>query len=321
MKKLLSIFCFGAFTKRISKMFLLALLVLIIWTSTGMAAVSGEADLEKQMLDLVNKERSTAGLAPLKMDAKLVDVARLKSKDMIDKNYFSHTSPTYGDPFAMMKDYGVDYSMAGENLAGNSSLPGAHEALMNSPGHRANILKPEFTHIGIGVVKGGPYGMMITQMFIKSRSDDSNPLPVKVQEIPTPAPIINESVNKKQIQPRKDDLQIFYNAKEITFPDIKPYINENERIMVPLRFISQELGYRVEWEMVDQKIIIKKDENSMNLWIDKKLVFKNNQLLISDSSPEIRQSRTMVPLRLVSELFGGEVVWYPTLNKAVINHE
>jgi len=319
MKRLLSIFCFRAFDIRISKVFLLAVLVLAVWTSTSMAAVSGEVDLEKQMLDLVNKERVEVGLAPLKMDAKLVDVARLKSQDMIDKNYFSHTSPTYGDPFAMMKDYGVEYSMAGENLAGNSSLPGAHEALMNSPGHRANILKPEFTHVGIGVVKGGPYGMMITQMFIKSRSEGSASLPVKVQEIPSPAPIINEKINNTQIQPKNDDLQIFYNGKKISFPDIEPYINENQRIMVPLRFISQELGYRVDWEVVDQKIIIKKNEDSMNLWIGKKLVLKNNQLLMGDSSPEIYKNRTMVPLRLVSGLLGCEVVWYPTLNKAEIN--
>jgi len=318
MKKFLSLFCFRAFAFRISKAFLLTLLVLAVWTSTSMAAVSGEADLEKQMLDLVNKERSTAGLAPLKMDAKLMGIARLKSKDMIDKNYFSHTSPTYGDPFAMMKDYGVEYLMAGENLAGNSSLPGAHEALMNSPGHRANILKPEFTHVGIGVVKGGPYGMMITQMFIKSRSEDSASLPVKVREIPTPMPIVNENINNKQIQPR-NNLQIIYNGKEISFPDIEPYINENQRIMVPLRFISQELGYQVEWEVVEQKIIIKKEQNIMNLWINKNLVFKNNKLLMGDSSPEIRQNRTMVPLRQVSELLGCKVVWYPALNKAAID--
>lgn len=118
------------------------------------------------MVDLVNQERAKAGLAPLKVDLTLVRLARLKSQDMIDKNYFDHNSPTYGSPFDMMRNAGITYRYAGENLAGNQSVEAAHNALMNSPGHRANILKPEYTDIGIGIVQGGPYGLMITQMFI-----------------------------------------------------------------------------------------------------------------------------------------------------------
>ncbi len=121
---------------------------------------------EQQMLNLINQERAAAGLKPLAMDQSLVKMARLKSQDMIDKNYFSHTSPTYGSPFDMMKTYGVTYRYAGENLAGNQTVDRAHTALMNSEGHRANILKAEFTHVGIGIVDGGPYGKMFTQMFI-----------------------------------------------------------------------------------------------------------------------------------------------------------
>ncbi|NME97019.1 CAP domain-containing protein [Aneurinibacillus aneurinilyticus] len=120
---------------------------------------------EKQMFDLVNQERAKQGLAPLKVNMELQKLARLKAKDMIDKNYFSHQSPTYGSPFDMMKRYGVQYRTAGENIAGNSSVQGAHTSLMNSDGHRRNILNSAFTEVGIGIVDGGPYGKMFVQMF------------------------------------------------------------------------------------------------------------------------------------------------------------
>ncbi|HAA89759.1 MAG: Uncharacterized protein XD63_1397 [Thermoanaerobacterales bacterium 50_218] len=120
---------------------------------------------EKQMLDLVNRERLRAGLQPLVVDPKLVQLARLKSKDMVEKGYFGHYSPTYGSPFAMMDSFGVSYRYAGENLAGAPTVEIAHRSLMNSPGHRANILNPNFQRIGIGIITGGPYGKMFTQMF------------------------------------------------------------------------------------------------------------------------------------------------------------
>lgn len=121
---------------------------------------------EAAMLKLVNQERAKAGVAPLTMEADLVQIARLKSQDMITNNYFAHNSPTYGDPFTMMTNMGIKYGYAGENLAGNPSLDNAHETLMDSPGHRKNILNPNYTHVGIGIVEGGPYGKMYTQLFI-----------------------------------------------------------------------------------------------------------------------------------------------------------
>jgi uncharacterized YkwD family protein len=135
-------------------------------TQSTTATTSGLTADEQQMLNLVNGERAKAGLGALKADLTLTKLARLKSQDMINRNYFSHESPTYGSPFAMMKSFGVTYNTAGENLAGNSTVSAAHTALMNSPGHRANILKSSFTHVGIGIVKGGQYGMMFTQMFV-----------------------------------------------------------------------------------------------------------------------------------------------------------
>ncbi len=118
------------------------------------------------MVDLVNTERAKAGLAALRIDSDLAGLARLKSVDIIELGYFSHTSPTYGTPFEMMRAAGVSYTYAGENLAAATSLELAFEGLMGSAGHRENILRKEFTHIGVGVVEGGPYGYVFTQMFV-----------------------------------------------------------------------------------------------------------------------------------------------------------
>jgi uncharacterized YkwD family protein len=121
---------------------------------------------EKLILEQVNVERKKAGLAPLTIDYRLVQTARAKSQDMIDNGYFDHDSPNLGSPFDQMKRAGISYRSAGENIAGNSSAAGAMEAWMNSPGHRANILNPDLTHMGIGVIDGGSYGKMLTQQFI-----------------------------------------------------------------------------------------------------------------------------------------------------------
>ncbi len=127
---------------------------------------SGLTADETRMLNLVNAERAKYGLAPLKANLKLTGVARLKAKDMIDKNYFSHTSPTYGSPFDMMRQFGITYRTAGENLAGAPAVDTAHTNLMNSPGHRANILNGSFKEVGIGILNGSRYGKIFVQMFI-----------------------------------------------------------------------------------------------------------------------------------------------------------
>jgi uncharacterized YkwD family protein/spore coat assembly protein SafA len=124
-------------------------------------------NVETEVLALVNQERQKAGLRPLEMDWELQRVARMKSQDMAQKNYFSHQSPTYGSPFDMMKQFGIKFSTAGENIASGQRTPQEVMASwMKSPGHRANILKPEYTHLGVGYYRGGSYGHMWTQMFI-----------------------------------------------------------------------------------------------------------------------------------------------------------
>lgn len=122
------------------------------------------SDYEKEVVRLVNEIRAENGLAPLTYDWELSRVARYKSQDMKDNRYFSHTSPVYGSPFQMMKNFGISYRTAGENIAkGYASPQAVVNGWMNSSGHRANILNASFTRIGVGYVADGRYW---TQMFI-----------------------------------------------------------------------------------------------------------------------------------------------------------
>ncbi|MBO7195944.1 MAG: SafA/ExsA family spore coat assembly protein [Clostridia bacterium] len=119
---------------------------------------------EAEVVSLINEIRKNNGLKPLVQDWQLTRVARYKSQDMKDLGYFSHTSPTYGSPFDMMRSFGISYRTAGENIAkGYQSPQAVVNAWMNSPGHRANILNSSYTHIGVGYVSSGNYW---TQMFI-----------------------------------------------------------------------------------------------------------------------------------------------------------
>jgi len=142
--------------KRIVSLALAALLALVFCLSAGAADTIKYSEARIWTAE--------AGLSPLSLSPQLSRVARAKSQDMKDKKYFDHTSPTYGSPFEMMKAFGISYSIAGENIAKGQPTPEAVvKAWMNSPGHRANILNPAFTQIGVGYVGGAHYW---TQMFI-----------------------------------------------------------------------------------------------------------------------------------------------------------
>lgn len=122
------------------------------------------SEFEQEVVELTNIERAKAGLAPLQADAELSRVAREKSSDMARLGYFDHNSPSYGSPFDMMRAYGISYRTAGENIAKGQSTPAeVVRAWMNSEGHRANIMNPNFTHIGVGFLEAGNHW---TQMFI-----------------------------------------------------------------------------------------------------------------------------------------------------------
>lgn len=123
--------------------------------------------IENQVIQLTNQQRAKYGLKPLTQDWQLSRVARYKANDMRDKNYFSHTSPTYGDPFTMIKNFGIAYRSAAENIAAGQTTPQeVVNAWMNSTGHRANILNAGYTYIGVGYSKGGSQRYYWVQQFI-----------------------------------------------------------------------------------------------------------------------------------------------------------
>lgn len=122
-------------------------------------------DLEAQMLQLVNNERAKQGLSPLTADPELTQVARAHSKDMFARGYFSHMNLEGKTPSDRIQAAKVHFITAGENLAYAHTLTIAHNGLMNSPGHRANILSKDYGRVGIGILDGGIYGLMVTQNF------------------------------------------------------------------------------------------------------------------------------------------------------------
>ncbi|MEJ5989863.1 CvpA family protein [Ramlibacter sp. PS3R-8] len=122
-------------------------------------------ELESRMLELVNAERRAAGLKPVRADSELVQVARAHSQDMLARSYFAHVSPEGKDLGNRLQQARVTYLSAGENLALAPTLHSAHTGLMRSPGHRANILRPQFGRLGIGILDAGKHGLMVTQAF------------------------------------------------------------------------------------------------------------------------------------------------------------
>lgn len=125
---------------------------------------SNVSDMEREVVVLINQIRASYGLPELTLNEKLSSVARVKAQDMASNKYFSHTSPTYGSPFDMMRSFGITYNTAGENIAmGYKTAEAVVNGWMNSEGHRANILNSSFTQIGMGYVSNGNYWV---QMFI-----------------------------------------------------------------------------------------------------------------------------------------------------------
>lgn len=123
-------------------------------TAKVASTTTDNSKMEKEVVTLVNQERAKVGLAALKDNSQLSNVARTKSGDMVTNNYFDHTSPTYGSPFDMMKQFGITYTAAGENIAmGQPTASSVMTGWMNSPGHKANILSKDFTDIGVGIAK------------------------------------------------------------------------------------------------------------------------------------------------------------------------
>ncbi len=124
-----------------------------------------DEESEKMMVDLINKERISRGLKTLEFDSHLRTIARAHSEDMFKRGYFSHYSPEGLTVADRASSVGIDFLIIGENLAYAPNVSLAHQGLMNSEGHRANILSTDYGRLGIGVLDGGVYGRMFTQVF------------------------------------------------------------------------------------------------------------------------------------------------------------
>lgn len=136
-------------------------------TATTAGPVSSTVTAEEAwVFNALNQARVAEGLSPLKLDLTLTALAREKARDMVVNNYFSHTSPTLGTAFEMMKRAGVNFTSAGENLGEAGSVYAVHYRLLASPTHRANILNPLFSEVGIGVVDLFPSGVMVAEFFV-----------------------------------------------------------------------------------------------------------------------------------------------------------
>ncbi len=168
----------GDYVGAVSKQYVKAVYPNSSGSSTGGSSTSGSNNTtnttntseltsdEQEVFNLINEQRTQNGLSALKIDSEVQNVVRIKAQDMVNNNYFSHTSPTYGSPFEMLNSFKVSYKTAGENIAGNSSNSAAVTAWMNSSGHKANILNSSFNYTGVGVVNGSKYGKIYVQMFI-----------------------------------------------------------------------------------------------------------------------------------------------------------
>ena len=121
---------------------------------------------EKEVFEAINEKRKEAGVNLLQIDDDLQNVCRLKAQEMVEKEYFSHQSPTYGTPFEMLKKEQISYKVAGENIAGNLDNKKAVDAWMNSESHKANIINTSYNYTGIAVVNSPKYGKIYVQIFV-----------------------------------------------------------------------------------------------------------------------------------------------------------
>ena len=122
---------------------------------------------EQKALNLLNADRTANGLAPLTLDPELSRIARIKSQDMKDNRYFSHTSPTYGNAASMLKHFGYSFKGVGENIAHHSTVEKSQVAFMSSQGHRQNILGSQWQKVGIGIVYDAQGFVYVTQLFVR----------------------------------------------------------------------------------------------------------------------------------------------------------
>ncbi|KYC46303.1 MAG: hypothetical protein APG12_01602 [Candidatus Methanofastidiosum methylothiophilum] len=181
------------------------LAILILGT---IPAIYSDSSEEYYMLTLINKERVAQGLEPLTMNSALSSAARLHSQDMINRSFFNHVNPDGLTPSDRARNAGYSFIALAENICGNPSIDAGHSSLMGSPSHRINILNPAYKEVGIGIVDGGPYGKMITQLFGSQPGNNLTPTVTTYPEEPQGKPdLVIKSIDfSGQAEPLKQIL-------------------------------------------------------------------------------------------------------------------
>lgn len=213
---------------------------------------------EYEMLALINNERQARGLDPLIMNDTLSSAARLHSQDMIERNYFGHTDPDGLTSSDRARSAGYNFVALGENLCGNPSIKEGHSLLINSPSHSANILNPNYKEVGIGIVDGGPYGKMITQLFGTQYGNITTPAKKTVQGDQEKADIeIKDIRTMGQVEVlKKASLDVILtnsgkrNAESFVFAVFEG-TSKNGNLLakanVPHLYVGQEIVVNFEW--------------------------------------------------------------------------
>ena len=146
---------------------LLVLTLILLQFPVNARAAHSVTSAEQTLFALLNEDRARHGLPALILDEELSRIARIKSQDMVDNNYFAHTSPTYGNVRSMLTSFGASFSSAGENIARSRSVHHSNAAFLSSAGHRRNMLSSTFTHVGIGVVVNAQGFVTVTEIFVR----------------------------------------------------------------------------------------------------------------------------------------------------------
>ncbi|HZD60115.1 MAG TPA: stalk domain-containing protein [Anaerolineae bacterium] len=273
---------------RLILLFTITLSILLIITTTA-SAVTLTLD-EQYMLNLVNKERRSHGLQALEIDPKLTYMARRYCQEMIDYNFFGHVSPVSGELLDRVVASGVPdgWLLAGENLAGAPTVEAAFQGLMNSPSHKDNMLEPKYTHVGIGVVKGGTYGKMFAQEFI--------------------------AYPKNMFFMSNDpsyDLLIYVND-QLLYSDPPAFIYQGHTL-VPVRPLFEQIGATVTWDSISKRVVVDHPNANIIITAGDNLALINYKPVILDTPPILVRGTTFIPLRFVAEGLGAGIEWNNTL--------
>ncbi|MDI6717156.1 MAG: stalk domain-containing protein [Actinomycetota bacterium] len=262
-----------------------ALLIALFLFTTEAFAITLSTD-EQYMLMLLNRERKANGLGLLEVDPKLVVMARAYSKEMIDNNFFSHKSPVSGNLLDRVIKAGIPdgWLLAGENLAGAPSVEMAFTGLMNSSSHKENMLDSRYTHVGIGVMDGGPYGKIFVQEFIAYPKN-----------------------NFYALSAIDGALLIAVNGKPVNSGQ-SAFIYQG-RIFIPAEQLGEILEVNVEIDNDNEKVNIISSSRNIAFAIGDNTATVDGEEVVLDVAPMLENGKVFIPLRFVAESFGAEVKW------------